>query len=175
MTSTTGVGTYAGANTCSGAVDPNYDITYVAGDATITKAGLTITASTTSSVYGTTPTVTASFSPPPGAGTLTTPPTCSSTVTSTTGVGTYTRANTCSGAVDGDYAITYVSGDATVTRAPVTITASSTSTPYGTIPTVTASYSPSADAGLLTTPPTCSSTVTATTGVGTYTGANTCS
>ncbi len=175
VTSTTGVGTYAGANTCSGAVDPNYDITYVAGDATITKAGLTITASTTSSVYGTTPTVTASFSPPPGAGTLTTPPTCSSTVTSTTGVGTYTRANTCSGAVDGDYAITYVSGDATVTRAPVTITASSTSTPYGTIPTVTASYSPSADAGLLTTPPTCSSTVTATTGVGTYTGANTCS
>ena len=113
--------------------------------------------------------------PWPSATWLTTQPTCSTTVTGSTGVGTYTGANTCSGAVDPNYAITYVAADATVTQAPVTITASSTSTPYGRVPTVDPTYSPSADAGLLATPPTCSSTVTATTSVGTYPGANTCS
>jgi hypothetical protein len=38
------VGTYA--TTCSGAVDPNYTITYVAGSLAVTPAPLTITAST---------------------------------------------------------------------------------------------------------------------------------
>ena len=98
-------------------MDPNYEINYVAGDATVTKAALTITASTTSSVYGTVPTVTASYSPPVVAGTLTTPANCLSTVTVNTGVGSYSGANTCSGAVDADYAISYATGDATVTKA----------------------------------------------------------
>ena len=175
VTATTGIGTYSGANTCSGAADPNYDVSYVAGDATVTKAGLTITASSTSSTYGNVPTVTASYSPPAEAGSLTTFPTCSSTVTATTNVGTYSGANTCTGAVDPNYNISYVAGDATVAKAALTIIASSTSAPYGTNLTVTASYSPAPVAGTLTIPPTCSSTVTATTGVGTYSGANTCS
>ena len=174
MTATTNVGTYSGANTCTGAVDPNYNISYVAGDATVAKAALTIIASSTSAPYGTNLTVTASYSPAPVAGTLTIPPTCSSTVTATTGVGTYSGANTCSGAVDADYTITYVSGAATVTPASVTITASSTTTPYGTVPTVNASIRLPRSVALAT-PPTCLSTVTATTGVGTYPGANTCS
>ncbi len=65
----------------------------------------------------------------------------------------------------------------TVTRAPVVVTASSSSTPYGSAPSVTASLS-----GLqngqsvsdLTSAPTCTSSVTATSAVGNYPGANTC-
>jgi hypothetical protein len=38
VTATTSVGTYAGANTCSGAAATNYVFAYVAGDATVTPA-----------------------------------------------------------------------------------------------------------------------------------------
>ncbi len=177
VTDTTTAGTYDGANTCAGAVDGNYDISYVAGDATVTKATLTITASPTSTAYGSSPTVTASYSPPGGASSLTTAPTCSSTVTGTSNAGTYHGANTCEGASSSDYEISYVSGDATVTKDSVTVTASSSSSTYGLVPSVTASYSGFVNgqgAGSLTTQATCSSAVTATTDVGTYTGANTC-
>ncbi len=55
------------------------------------------------------------------------------------------------------------------------ITASSTTTVYGgATPVVTPEYTPSI-VGTLATPPTCTSTVTATTVVGTYAAANTCS
>ncbi len=181
VTPTTTVGTHDGANTCSGAVDPDYDITYVAGDATVTKAGLTITASSTSSVYGTVPNVTPSYSGfvnSQDSGSLTTGPSCSSAVSATSDVGIHTGANTCSGAVDSNYDISYVAGDATVSPAPLTITASSTSTTYGTVPTVSPSYSafpPGQNSSSLTAAPTCSTTVSSTTGVGTHTDANTCS
>jgi hypothetical protein len=59
----------------------------------------------------------------------------------------------------------------------LTVTASSTSTIFGTVPSVTASYAGFQNGdgtGSLVTLPTCSSTVTATTAVGTYAGANTC-
>ena len=148
---------------------------------TVGKATLTITASGTSTTYGTVPTVTPSYGTFAGSDTvasLTTAPSCVSTVTVSTAVGTYTGANTCSGAVDPNYTISYVAGTAVVGKASLTITASGTSTAYGVVPTVTPSYSAFAGSDTvasLTTAPTCVSTVTASTAPGTYTGANTCS
>ena len=49
-TASSSVGTYA--TTCSGAVDPNYAITYVAGTTTVIPAPLTITASSGTMTYG---------------------------------------------------------------------------------------------------------------------------
>ena len=51
------------------------------------------------------------------------------------------------------------------------MTASTTSTAYGSAPTVTPIYAPSGDGGLVATGPTCVSTVLSTTGVGSYPGA----
>src|SRR5208337_2723746 len=57
------VGTYTGANNCTGAVDANYTISYVAGNVQITAVSLSITASSPSMTYGgTVPTITASYS-----------------------------------------------------------------------------------------------------------------
>ncbi len=49
-TSSSGVGTYA--TSCSGAVDANYDITYVNGTTTVIPAPLTITATSGTMTYG---------------------------------------------------------------------------------------------------------------------------
>lgn len=112
------MGTDAGANTCSGAVDPYYIFTYVAGNVNIGKASLTITASSTTMTTGAIPpAVTPLYSAFAGSDTaasLTTAPTCTTTVTSSTPPGTYRGANTCSGAVDGNYNFTYVTGIARV-------------------------------------------------------------
>ena len=181
VTVSTVVGTYTGANTCSGAVDPNYTFNYVAGNAVVGKATLSNTASSTNTIYGTAPSVTASYGTFAGtdtAASLTTAPNCVSTVTASTAAGSYAGANTCSGAVDPNYTFNYVAGNAVVGKATLSITASSTNTIYGTVPSVTASYGTFAGsdtAASLTTAPTCVSTVTAATVVGTYAGANTCS
>ena len=182
-TSSTPAGTDAGANTCSGAADPNYNFTYVAGNVTISKATLTITASGTSMTYGgTPPSVTPLYSAFAGTDTvnsLTTAPTCVTTASNTTPAGTDTGANTCSGAVDNNYNFTYVAGNVTVSKATLTITASSTSMTYGaTPPVVTPGYSGFAGSDTvasLTTAPTCVTTATSSTLAGTDTGANTCS
>jgi lipopolysaccharide export system protein LptA len=182
-TSSTPVGTDTGANTCSGAVDGNYNFTYVPGNVTVGKASLTITASSGTMTYGgTPPAVTASYSAFAGSDTvnsLTTAPTCTTTASSSTPAGTDTGANTCSGAVDPNYSFTYVPGNVTVGKASLTITASSTSMTYGgTPPAVSASYSAFAGSDTvnsLTTAPTCTTTATSSTPAGTDTGANTCS
>ena len=144
-----------GTTTCSGAVDPNYTITYVPGALTVTPAALVITASDESMTYGgTVPTPTASYSGfvnGDDASDLTTLPTCVANVA----LGT----TTCSGAVDPNYTITYVPGALTVNPAALVITASDESMTYGgTVPTPTASYSGFVngdDASDLTTLPTC--------------------
>jgi len=182
-TSATPAGTDTGANTCSGAVDNNYNFTYVAGNVTVGRASLTITASSTSMTYGgTPPAVTPMYSAFAGTDTvasLTPAPTCSTTASNTTPAGTDTGANTCSGAVDNNYNFTYVAGNVTVSKASLTITASSTSMTYGgTPPAVTPMYSAFAGtdtAASLTPAPTCSTTATSSTPAGTDTGANTCS
>src|SRR5208283_354571 len=165
-TSSTPAGTDTGANTCSGAVDGNYNIIYVPGNVTVGKASLTITASSTNMTYGgTPPAVTPSYSAFAGSDTvasLTTKPTCVTTASNTTPAGTDTGANTCSGAVDNNYNFTYVAGNVTVGQASLTITASSTSMTYGgTPPTVTPGYSTFAGTDTvvsLNTAPTCVTT-----------------
>jgi hypothetical protein len=135
---------------------------------------LIITASSDTMTYGgTVPTITPSYSGFVGtdtAASLETPPTCTTTATSSSPVGTY--PSSCSGAVDSKYNISYVDGTVGVTPAPLVITASSgTMTVGGTVPTITPSYSGfvSPDtADSLTTAPTCTTTATSSSPVGTY-------
>ena len=182
-TSSTPVGTDTGADTCSGAVDANYSISYVPGNVTVGQAALVITASSGTMTFGgTPPTVAASYSGFVNGNTsasLTTQPTCSTTATSSTPAGTDTGADTCSGAVDPNYTIRYVPGNVTIGQAALVITASSGSMTAGTTPpAITPSYSgfvAGNNASSLTTPPTCMTSVTSSTSPGTYTGADTCS
>ena len=158
------VGTYP--STCSGAVDPNYTISYVSGSVQVNPAPLTIAASSVSMTYGGSMPVIL----PPYSGfvngdtstSLSTAPTCSTSATSSSPVGTY--ASTCSGAAGSNYTITYVPGAVVVGSAALVISASSGSMTYGgTAPTITASYSGFVngdDATSLTTAPTCSTTAT---------------
>ncbi len=131
--------------TASGAVDPNYTISYVDGNLTVTAAPLTITANDQTKVYGTAlPTLTASYTGfvnGDTAASLDTLPTLDTTATAASHVAGSPYAITASGAVDSDYAISYVDGNLTVTAAPLTITANDQTKVYGTaLPTLTASY-----------------------------------
>ncbi len=174
VSTTSVVGTHAGANNCSGGAAANYSFRYVPGDAMVTRATLTVTASSTSSTYGGSPTVTAGYSGfrngegPSSLGTL---PMCSSAVTALSEVGTYAEANTCSGGAARNYSFSYVPADATVTKATLTVTASGTSSAFGSVPTVRPRYAGFRNGegpGSLSTVPTCSSTVTAMTDVAIY-------
>ena len=120
-------------SSCSGAVDANYVITYVAGSVQVTAGhavdhGLVgarqlrrpvaaITAAYSGFVNGDT------------SASLTTAPTCSTTATSASPVGSYPTS--CSGAVDPNYAISYINGSLQVGPAPLVVTASSASITYG--------------------------------------------
>jgi alpha-tubulin suppressor-like RCC1 family protein len=160
--------------TCSGAVDPNYSIVYVAGSVTVGPAPLSVTASSGSMTYGgSTPTVTPSydgFVNGDSAASLTTAPTCSSAAAGSSPVGVY--PSSCSGAVDADYSITYVAGSVQVNPATLSVTASSALTSYGDpVPAVTAAYSGFVGAdspSSLTTAPTCTTTATSASPVGSY-------
>ena len=166
------VGNYP--SSCSGAVDSNYTITYVAGSVTSGAAPLSISASSGSMTYGdTVPTTTpayAGFVNGDTAASLTTAPTCSSAATSTTPVGTY--VNACTGAVDSNYVITYVGGSMQVTPATLSVTASSALDNYGDpVPAITPSYSGfigTDSATSLTTAPVCTTTATSASPVGSY-------
>ena len=97
----------------SGAADPNYSITYVAGKLAVTPASLTITANDQTMVYGgTLPTLTATYSGFFNGDTpvsLTTLPTLATTAKAGSPVGSYDID--ASGAVDPNYNFTYVAGD----------------------------------------------------------------
>ncbi len=155
-------------SSCSGAVDSNYSISYVAGAVSVNKALLTITASSGSMTYGgTVPTITPAYSGfvnGDSASSLTTPPTCSTTATSSSPVAGSPYVSSCSGAVDSNYTISYGAGSVTVTKAPLTITASNVSMNYGgSVPTVVAGYAGFVNGegpANLTTPPTCATTAT---------------
>jgi hypothetical protein len=171
-TPTSHVGSYT--ITASGAVDPNYTLSYVAGTLAITPAPLTITADNKSMVYGGTfPTLTASYGGFVNGDTsasLTTQPTLSTTATAASHVGSYTI--TAGGAVDPDYTISYVAGTLIVSPAGLTITADNKSKVYGAaLPTLTASYSGFVNgdtAASFITSPTLSTTATASSHVGSY-------
>ncbi len=153
--------------TASGAVDPDYSISYVAGTLTVTAAPLTITANNQTKIYGAAlPTLTASYSGFVNGDTpasLTTQPTLTTTATASSHVGTY--AITASGAADSDYTISYVGGTLSVALAALTITANNQTKVYGAaLPTLTASYSGFVNGDTpasLTTQPTLTTTATA--------------
>ena len=159
------VGTYP--ITASGAVDANYTISYVAGTLTVNPAGLTITANNQSKAYGAAlPGLTVGYSGfvnGDTAASLTTPPAVTTTGTASSAVGTYPI--TASGAVDANYTISYVAGTLTVNPAGLTITANNQSKAYGAaLPGLTVSYSGFVNgdtAASLTTPPTVTTTGTA--------------
>jgi hypothetical protein len=167
-TVTSGVGTYP--ITCSGATaSSNYTISYVAGTLTITTATITITAQDKTRQYGAAdPAFTFTTAGLVNGDTLTTNPTCTSTATVTSGVGTYPI--TCSGAVaSSNYTISYVDGTLTITTATITITAQDKTRQYGAAdPAFTFTTAGLVNGDTLTTNPTCTSTATVTSGVGTY-------
>lgn len=110
--------------TCSGAVNPNYTITYVPGTLTITGVPLTITASSATVAYGSPiPSITATVVGLVNGDTVTSlsPLVCSTTARQGSPAGSYPTS--CTGAVNPNYTIIYVPGTVTITRVPLTITA----------------------------------------------------
>jgi hypothetical protein len=169
-TSSMPIGMYP--TTCSGAVAPNYTISYVAGTLTVNPAPLTITANNPQMTYGgSLPPLnwTANFVNGDTAAGLTTAPHCS-TVAATSSAGTYDI--TCTGAVDPNYTIGYAKGKLTVNPAQLQIAASSaTMLLHGVVPVITASYSGLVNgdsATSLSTPPTCTTTATSSSPAGMY-------
>jgi FtsP/CotA-like multicopper oxidase with cupredoxin domain len=140
---------------------------------TVSKAALTITASSATVTYGgTVPAITpiyAGFVYGETAANLITPPTCSTTATTGGPAGTY--PSSCSGAAAANYTISYVAGTVTIAKATLTITASSGSMTYGAkAPTITPSFAGFVNgdtSAVLTTPPTCTTTATSATPAGT--------
>ncbi len=130
-------------SSCSGAVDPNYVIGYSAGFVTVTRAPLTVTASSPTMTYGSAPPTIAplysGFVNGDTPAVLSTQPTCSTTATSTSTPSTY--PSSCSGGSAANYALSDEPGSVTVGKALLTVTASSGTMPYGSAPpAITASY-----------------------------------
>ena len=122
------------ASTCAGYAGANYTVSYVNGSITIAKAPLTITAGNAAGQRGATPAVTPSFSgflngDLPAS--LTTQPTCTSTAVAVTNVGTYPNSTSCAGAAGNNYSFTYARGSTTITPAPLTVTAVSSTRQVG--------------------------------------------
>ena len=103
---------------------------------------------------------------------LTTQPTLSTTATLSSDVSGNPYTTTASGAVDSNYTISYAAGTLTVTPADLTITADDQTKLYGAaLPTLTVSYSgfvAGDTAANLSTPPTLTTTATASSHVGGY-------
>jgi hypothetical protein len=117
------VGSYT--TTCSGpSSTSNYlNISYVNGSVNVTPVPLTITASSGSSIYGSTPgaitpTYVGLVNGDQAPAVL---PTCTTTATSSSSVGNY--ATSCSGASDPNYTVTYVNGHEVVNPATLSVTA----------------------------------------------------
>ncbi len=127
--------------TASGAVDPDYSISYVAGTLTIGQAPLTITASNEGMTYGgALPALTAGYM---GLVNGNTSAAISGLVLSTAPAGSPAGSYpiTASGAVDPNYSISYLPGTLTIGQAPLTITANNQGMTYGGVmPGLTASY-----------------------------------
>ena len=183
-TTATSASTVAGSpyqTICSGAADSNYSISYVPGSLVVGKATLTITASSGSMTYGgAAPTISPNyvgFVNGDTASSLATPPVCTTAATSSSPVAGSPYQSSCAGAVDPNYTIGYTAGSVSVGKAPLTVTASSPTTTYGTVAAITPGYAgfvngdtPSA----LTTNPTCSTTQAASSPIATSFYASSC-
>ena len=123
------------AITASGAVSPNYAITYVPGNLLVTPASLSITANNATKTYGAAlPTLTASYSGFVNGDTqagLTTAPALSTTATAASSVAGSPYAITASGAVNPNYTINYADGNLNIGTKAITVTADAKSKTYG--------------------------------------------
>src|SRR5256885_349008 len=122
------------AITCSGAASGNYKFSYEAGQLTLTKAPLTVSADDTSREYGdANPALThhiSGFKNGEHESDLTSAPSCDSAAGAASPVpGPY--AITCSGAASGNYDFSYEAGQLTLTKAPLTVAADDASREYG--------------------------------------------
>jgi FtsP/CotA-like multicopper oxidase with cupredoxin domain len=166
------VGSYP--TTCSGAVNANYAITYVAGSVTVGGVPLTITASSANVAFGApipaiTPTVVGLVNGDTVASLG--PLVCSTTAVQGSPVGTYPTS--CSGAVNPNYTtINYVGGTVTITAVPLTITANNATRAVGAPnPLFTAAYAGFVNgdtAASLTGTLSCTTTAIATSPAGNY-------
>jgi len=108
-------GSYIGNYTASGAVDNNYDFSYVAGDLTVNKALLTATANGQTITYGAivpSSTITyTGFVNSENSGVIDTLATLSSANSGIVNAGTYAGNYSASGALDNNYSFAYVAGD----------------------------------------------------------------
>ena len=133
----------------SGASDPNYTISYIDNTLTVNPATLTITANNDSKTYGAlksfsgtafteTGLVTANGDTITGGVTETS---TGALASATVGIDPIVpSAATGSGLDNGNYTIVYVNGWLTVNPAPLTIMANNTSQPFGSTPSLSASY-----------------------------------
>jgi hypothetical protein len=146
---------------CSGAVDPNYSISY-------------ITASDATSAYGSgISAVVPSYSGFVGTDTvvdLSALPTCSTVAVSGSPVGNY--ATNCGGAVDANYTIDYATGDYAITAVPLSVTASDVRFVHGAaVPAVVPLYAGFVngdDSGDLTKPASCQGSAVSSSAPGSY-------
>mgnify|MGYP000913120811 FL=1 len=158
----------------SDASSSDYTISYVSGTLSVTPATLTVTANSSSKVYGAQlPALSCSYSGFVNGETvanLTTLPVVTTTATAASPVGAY--AIKADGATIPNYTVVYVDGSLTVAPAPLTITAENKSKVYGeAIPLLTANCSGfvlGETAANLTALPTLTTTATATSDIGLY-------
>lgn len=162
--------------TCSGLTSPNYRITFAPGTLTITPAPLTLTATGVTRAYGAANpslnNVTASGfvngdTLSSVSGTLA----CTTSATQASPVGSYPI--TCSGLNSANYSILFVTGVLTVTPTPLTITVNSTAKVLDASNPANFAWSATGfvngdNASVLTANPTCTTTATATSPVGSY-------
>jgi len=164
--------------TPSGGSSSNYTFIYVNGTLSVAKALLTITANPAGSIYGASlvpnGSLTVSYSGfvnGDGPGSMTTPPIVTNAAVAGAPAGTYTL--TASGAVNPNYAIVYVNGIYTITKATLNVTADNKSMPLGgPLPALTISYTGFVNgdnASSLTIKPAATTTATATSPAGNYT------
>ncbi|KAF2340144.1 MBG domain-containing protein, partial [Flavobacterium nitrogenifigens] len=171
-TASSPVGTYA--ITAGGASSANYSISYADGTLTVTQASLIVTADDKSKPYGSAnPALTVSYLGFVNGDTeasLTTAAAASTTATASSPAGTY--AITASGASSPNYSISYADGTLTVTQASLIVTADDKSKTYGSAnPALTVSYLGFVNGDTeasLTSAAAASTTVTASSPVGTY-------
>jgi hypothetical protein len=122
----------------------DYNVATDSVTVSILKAPLTVTANNTNKLYGAAlPVLTLAYSGfvnGDTAASLTTPPSLTTTATAGSPAGVYPI--TASAAADPNYAISYVNGALTVSKAPLTITADNKTMRRGSpVPPLTASYS----------------------------------
>jgi gliding motility-associated-like protein len=162
------------AITPSGAVNANYNISYVDGTLAVEQASLTITADNQVKIYGqANPTLTVSYNGFVNGDTfasLTSAPNIITTATTNSAVNNYVI--TPSGAADANYNISYVNGTLSIGSAPLTITADNQTKVYGQAnPILTASYNGFVNGDTfasLTTPPTINTTAVINSAVNSY-------